>query len=69
MFIEVLIAATRGSVPREAGTRMWVSANEVRGTIGGGSLEYTALKIAKEMLLSGEAHRERKLALGDSLGQ
>lgn len=69
MFIEVLIAETRGSVPREAGTRMWVGADEVRGTIGGGSLEYIAMKIAREMLLSGETQRERKLALGDSLGQ
>jgi len=65
--IEVL--ETRGSAPRDAGTRMWVSATEVRGTIGGGNLEYTALKIAREMLLSGETLRERRFALGDSLGQ
>jgi xanthine dehydrogenase accessory factor len=69
MFIEILIAETRGSAPREAGTRMWVGAAEVRGTIGGGNLEYTALKVAREMLPSGETHRERKFALGDSLGQ
>jgi len=69
MFIEILIAETRGSAPREAGTRMWVGADEVRGTIGGGNLEYTALKIAREMLLSGEIRRERRMALGDSLGQ
>lgn len=65
--IEVL--ETRGSAPREAGTRMWVSATEVRGTIGGGNLEYSALKIAREMLLSSEARKERRFALGDSLGQ
>jgi xanthine dehydrogenase accessory factor len=69
MRIEVLIVETRGSVPREAGTRMWVSATEVRGTIGGGNLEYTALKIAREMLLSSDTERERRIALGDSLGQ
>jgi xanthine dehydrogenase accessory factor len=69
MPIEILIVETRGSAPREAGTRMWVSATETRGTIGGGNLEYTALKIAREMLLSGEAQRERRFALGDSLGQ
>src|SRR5687768_13747581 len=67
--IEILVKDTRGSAPREAGTRMWVSAAETRGTIGGGNLEYTALKIAREMLLSGEPHRERKFALGDALGQ
>jgi len=65
--IEIL--ETRGSAPREAGTRMWVSATEVRGTIGGGNLEYSALKIAREMLLSSEARKERRFALGDSLGQ
>jgi xanthine dehydrogenase accessory factor len=65
--IEIL--ETRGSAPREAGTRMWVSATEVRGTIGGGNLEYSALKIAREMLLSSEAKKERRFALGDSLGQ
>jgi xanthine dehydrogenase accessory factor len=48
---------------------MWVSATEARGTIGGGNLEYTALKIAREMLLSPEKERTRKFALGDSLGQ
>ena len=69
MRIEILVVETRGSAPREAGTRMWVSATETHGTIGGGNLEYTALKIAREMLLSGETQRERKFALGDSLGQ
>lgn len=67
--IEILVLETRGSAPREGGARMCVSATEVRGTIGGGNLEYTALKIAREMLLSGEARRERRFALGDTLGQ
>ena len=68
-YIEVRIASTRGSVPREAGTRMWVGLDETRGTIGGGNLEYAALGIAREMLASGESSRERKFALGDTLGQ
>jgi len=67
--IEILVVETRGSAPREAGARMWVSADCTEGTIGGGNLEYTAMKIAREMLLSGEARRERVIALGDSLGQ
>jgi xanthine dehydrogenase accessory factor len=67
--VEILVVETRGSAPREAGARMWVSATETRGTIGGGNLEYTALKVAREMLLSGETKRERRFALGDSLGQ
>lgn len=63
------VAQTLGSAPREAGTRMSVGASDVRGSIGGGNLEYTALQIAREMLLSGEPRRERRFALGDSLGQ
>jgi xanthine dehydrogenase accessory factor len=69
MPIEILIVETRGSAPREAGTRMWVGAEEIHGSIGGGNLEYTALKIAREMLFSGEEFKERRFALGDSLGQ
>lgn len=67
--IEILVVETRGSAPREAGTRMWVSATDTRGTIGGGNLEYSAIKVAREMLLANEAKRERRFALGDSLGQ
>lgn len=69
MPIEILIVETRGSAPREAGAQMWVDADKIQGSIGGGNLEYTALKIAREMLLSGQRFRERKFALGDSLGQ
>jgi xanthine dehydrogenase accessory factor len=69
MIVEILVVETQGSAPREAATRMWVSATQSQGTIGGGNLEYSALKIAREMLLSGELRRERKFALGDSLGQ
>jgi xanthine dehydrogenase accessory factor len=67
--IEIRVKETRGSTPREAGTRMWVSATETRGTIGGGNLEYKALAIAREMLLAGETTRERRFVLGDALGQ
>jgi xanthine dehydrogenase accessory factor len=68
-YIQILVVDTKGSAPREAGTCMWVSATGTQGTIGGGNLEYSALKIAREMLLSGESRRERRFALGDSLGQ
>jgi len=68
-YIEIRVVETRGSTPRESGTRMWVGASETRGTIGGGNLEYTALKIAREMLLSGEIERRRRFVLGDALGQ
>jgi xanthine dehydrogenase accessory factor len=69
--IEIVVHHTRGSTPRETGTRMWVNATEIAGTIGGGNLEYTALKIARELLHArdGAAERRRTFALGAGLGQ
>ncbi|HET7866452.1 MAG TPA: xanthine dehydrogenase accessory protein XdhC [Burkholderiaceae bacterium] len=66
----VEVGATQGSVPREAGTRMLVAANEVQGSVGGGHLELQAIATARQRLASGdtEAH-EQHIALGPSLGQ
>lgn len=68
MLVEVFEA--KGSVPRDAGTRMVVDANQVLGTIGGGHLELQAIAFARERLASGErgAHTQ-SIALGPSLGQ
>ncbi len=46
----VSIAATRGSVPREAGAWMLVTATQAQATIGGGHLEFEALRIARDAL-------------------
>jgi xanthine dehydrogenase accessory factor len=46
----VTVAATRGSAPREAGARMLVAAGGTLGTIGGGHLEFEAIRIAREAL-------------------
>jgi xanthine dehydrogenase accessory factor len=51
----VTVAATRGSVPREAGTRMIVGSRSLRGTIGGGHLEFDAIRIARDALDAGDA--------------
>lgn len=68
MLVEVLEA--RGSVPRDAGTRMVIDADQVLGTIGGGHLELQAIAFARSRLASGErsAHTQA-IALGPSLGQ
>jgi xanthine dehydrogenase accessory factor len=68
--VEVCVLDTRGSVPREAGTRMLVGAHEVHGTIGGGHLELKAIEHARAMLASrsDEPHAE-SIALGPALGQ
>ena len=67
--VVVEVAATRGSVPREAGARMVVAYDAVLGTIGGGHLELQAIADARALLQRGERYFERQVALGPSLGQ
>jgi xanthine dehydrogenase accessory factor len=68
--ILLTVAETRGSVPREAGAKMVVTADIAHGTIGGGQLEYEALHAAREMLAGGMAAAQlRRFGLGPSLGQ
>ncbi len=67
--VVVEVGATRGSVPRETGTRMLVSAHEVLGTIGGGHLELNAIADARRLLAEGGAAHTQHIALGPSLGQ
>jgi len=68
MLVQVLEA--RGSVPREAGTRMLVAADRVAGTIGGGHLELQAVRRARALLATGAAAPDdQPIALGPTLGQ
>ena len=46
----VTVAHIAGSAPREAGARMIVTRSEVLGTVGGGNLEFEALRIARARL-------------------
>lgn len=67
------VGATRGSVPRETGAWMAVfsgATGGVIGTIGGGHLEWDAMRQAREALASpGAAAWEQPVTLGPSLGQ
>jgi xanthine dehydrogenase accessory factor len=66
----VTLAEARGSVPREAGTKMVVTDAASFGTIGGGQLEYEALTVARAMLASGASLPQlHRFGLGPSLGQ
>ncbi len=69
--VVVQVQSHRGSVPREAGTRMLVSAQEVLGTVGGGHLELQAIQKARVLLQQGPAavSQVQSLSLGPSLGQ
>ncbi|HZE60891.1 MAG TPA: xanthine dehydrogenase accessory protein XdhC [Burkholderiales bacterium] len=65
----VTVAATRGSVPREPGTKMIITRDRTFDTIGGGHLEYKAIEIARGMLDGGERAALQRFVLGASLGQ
>jgi len=72
--VVVSVAATQGSTPREAGAWMAVHADHLVGSIGGGQLEWQAIRIARELLAAvpvpaRPAPPTRRLALGPSLGQ
>lgn len=56
----VTVVASSGSVPRGAGARMLVTKEgRVEGTIGGGAVEYTCIKRAKEVLKKKISHEEQ----------
>jgi xanthine dehydrogenase accessory factor len=68
--IVVEVTQALGSAPREAGTRMLVSATEVFGTIGGGHLELKAIESARDMLRAANVEpRTEHFPLGPALGQ
>jgi xanthine dehydrogenase accessory factor len=69
--VSVVVAATRGSAPRETGACMLVGGTKVDGTIGGGHLEFKAIEIARGMLgqPEGNAVRVDRFSLGATLGQ
>lgn len=70
MIIRVLIVEGKGSVPRPAGVSMLVFADRIEGTVGGGAMEWEAMREAREMIASGASFgRVMRLSLGPQLGQ
>ena len=67
--ILVTVARTSGSVPREVGAWMAVTAVGITGTVGGGHLEFDAIARARAALQGGELEGEVRYPLGPSLGQ
>jgi xanthine dehydrogenase accessory factor len=66
----VTVLATEGSAPRGAGTRMFVTAEDQAGTIGGGALEWRAAEQARAILaLPPGSWRAQDYPLGPLLGQ
>ncbi|WP_405109670.1 xanthine dehydrogenase accessory protein XdhC [Phaeobacter sp. BS52] len=67
--VRVVIAAIRGSSPREVGTAMLVWKDGQSGTIGGGALEHEAAEAARAQLAAGRMRQQTTRALGPDLGQ
>lgn len=67
----VRVDAVRGSTPRDIDARMLVAFDEVRGTVGGGHLEWQAIAMARQALREGFATASwtHTVALGPTLGQ
>ena len=57
----VTVALVRGHAPRNGGAKMVVSSDAAFGTVGGGNLEQTALRRARELLAEGSAAAEPEL--------
>jgi len=67
--VMVTVASTVGSTPREVGSKMIVTADELFGTIGGGNLEFQACKIARDQLGQSASQQLKRFPLGAGLGQ
>lgn len=66
----ITLVDEQGSTPRNAGAKMLVSSDAQFDTIGGGHLEYKAIKIARQLLAQGQRQpRLERFSLGASLGQ
>ena len=66
----VSVLDVKGSAPRNAGTKMLVTADRCIDTIGGGQLEFDAVQKARELLLRGDNRQLlEEYPLGPKLGQ
>jgi xanthine dehydrogenase accessory factor len=68
--VRVVIVGHEGSSPREDGADMLVWEGGQSGTIGGGALEWQAMRRARQLLADGGGSaRVERTALGPALGQ
>ncbi len=67
--IQAMIIEKRGSSPRGNGSRMLVKGDgSIRGTIGGGSVEFAAIQKSQAMLTTGESFAVEEYILSDAEG-
>lgn len=63
------LTRVRGSSPRATGTEMFVRAEALLGTIGGGQLEHIAIEAARDLLAAGNLSHHMDVPLGPEIGQ
>lgn len=69
-YVLITIIGVKGSTPRNSGTKMVVSQNDTFDTIGGGHLEFKAIKQAEKLLLENkDCQLIEHFQLGSQLGQ
>ena len=69
-YVLVTVLTVKGSAPRDAGTKMLVSADRTVNTIGGGQLEHDAIQTARALLQQGRDQQQIiDYPLGPKLGQ
>jgi xanthine dehydrogenase accessory factor len=56
-YVLLTIMGSVGSTPRSAGTKMVVTDDRIFDTIGGGQLEFRAIKLARDMLANGDTQQ------------
>lgn len=69
-YVLVTVLNVKGSAPRDAGTKMLVTAEHCFDTIGGGQLEFVAINKARSLLLDNRnCQLLEEFPLGPKLGQ
>lgn len=69
-YVLITVWQSAGSTPRDAGCKMLVTGDSQYDTIGGGHLEFQAIKKARELLVKGKSCQEiESFPLSSKLGQ
>ena len=69
-YVLVTVLGTRGSTPRDCGTKMVVTRTKSYATIGGGHLEFKAIEQARKLLTEAQSKQKfEHFPLGAKLGQ
>ena len=66
--VRASLTDVKGSAPREAGAMMLITADDIWQTIGGGTLEFTVMARARQMLADSEAGDWHRMVMRASLG-